>query len=125
MVKNDYIMRMISEMIRAVLTLLLGRDIVSKDEIVLPQISEDSDFQKLIAMVNEGRINEAENMLWDMTGDGGQEHFQMALLFYDYLNDLDDEVLEKADFSREEVADGLARIMKLYGYEDMARTFLL
>ena len=52
MVKNDYIMRMISEMIRAVLTLLLGRDIVSKDEIVLPQISEDSDFQKLIAMVN-------------------------------------------------------------------------
>ncbi|HIS48004.1 MAG TPA: hypothetical protein IAB46_10735 [Candidatus Scybalocola faecigallinarum] len=125
MVKNDYIMRMISEMIRAVLTLLLGRDIVSKDEIVLPQISEDSDFQKLIAMVNEGRINEAENMLWDMTGDGRQEHFQIALLFYNYLNDLDDEVLEKADFSREEVADGLARIMKLYGYEDMARTFLL
>ena len=125
MVKNDYIMRMISEMIRAVLTLLLGRDIVSKDEIVLPQISEDSDFQKLIAMVNEGRINEAENMLWDMTGDGRQEHFQIALLFYNYLNDLDDEVLEKADCSREEVADGLARIMKLYGYEDMARTFLL
>ena len=125
MVKNDYIMRMISEMIRAVLTLLLGRDIVSKDEIVLPQISEDSDFQKLIAMVNEGRINEAENMLWDMTGDGRQEHFQIALLFYNYLNDLDDEVLEKADFSREEGADGLARIMKLYGYEDMARTFLL
>ena len=125
MVKNDYILRMISEMIRAVLTLLLGRDIVSKDEIVLPQISEDSDFQKLIAMVNEGRINEAENMLWDMTGDGRQEHFQIALLFYNYLNDLDDEVLEKADFSREEVADGLARIMKLYGYEDMARTFLL
>ena len=125
MVKNDYIMRMISEMIRAVLTLLLGRDIVSKDEIVLPQISEDSYFQKLIAMVNEGRINEAENMLWDMTGDGRQEHFQIALLFYSYLNDLDDEVLEKADFSREEVADGLARIMKLYGYEDMARTFLL
>ena len=125
MVKNDYIMRMISEMIRAVLTLLLGRDIVSKDEIVLPQISEDSDFQKLIAMVNEGRINEAENMLWDMTGDGRQEHFQIALLFYNYLNDLDDEVLEKADFSREEVADGLARIMKLYGYEDIARTFLL
>lgn len=125
MVKNDYIMRMISEMIRAVLTLLLGRDIVSKDEIVLPQISEDNDFQKLIAMVKEGRINEAENMLWDMTGDGRQEHFQIALLFYNYLNDLDDEVLEKADFSREEVADGLARIMKLYGYEDMARTFLL
>lgn len=125
MVKDDYIMRMIHEMIQAVLTLLLGRDTESKEEIVLPETTQDQEFQKLIHLVNEGRINDAENQLWDLLDKDQARHFQMALLFYDHLNDLEDDVLEAADFSREEVADGLVRVMKLYGYEDMARTFIL
>ncbi|HIQ99023.1 MAG TPA: hypothetical protein IAB23_05005 [Candidatus Scybalocola faecavium] len=125
MVKDDYIMRMIHEMIQAVLTLLLGRDTESKEEIVLPETTQDEEFQKLIHLVNEGRINDAENQLWDLLDKDQARHFQMALLFYDHLNDLEDDVLEAADFSREEVADGLVRVMKLYGYEDMARTFIL
>lgn len=125
MVKDDYIMRMIHEMIQAVLTLLLGRDTESKEEIVLPETTQDEEFQKLIHLVNEGRINDAENQLWDLLDKDQARHFQMALLFYDHLNDLEDDVLEVADFSREEVADGLVRVMKLYGYEDMARTFIL
>ena len=125
MVKDDYIMRMIHEMIQAVLTLPLGRDTESKEEIVLPETTQDEEFQKLIHLVNEGRINDAENQLWDLLDKDQARHFQMALLFYDHLNDLEDDVLEAADFSREEVADGLVRVMKLYGYEDMARTFIL
>ena len=125
MVKDDYIMRMIHEMIQAVLTLLLGRDTESKEEIVLPETTQDEEFQKLIHLVNEGRINDAENQLWDLLDKDQARHFQRALLFYDHLNDLEDDVLEAADFSREEVADGLVRVMKLYGYEDMARTFIL
>ncbi|MBB5263507.1 hypothetical protein HNP82_000605 [Catenibacillus scindens] len=125
MLKDDYIMRMINEMIHAVLVLLLGKDSENGEKLELPEVTEDNTFQKLIAMAGEGQINEAENMLWDLLEDNEIKYFQMALLFYDYLNDLDDDVLEQGDFSREEIADGLARVMKLYGYEDMARTFLI
>ena len=113
MLKDDYIMRMINEMIHAVLVLLLGKDSENGEKLELPEVTEDNTFQKLIAMAGEGQINEAENMLWDLLEDN------------EYLNDLDDDVLEQGDFSREEIADGLARVMKLYGYEDMARTFLI
>ena len=125
MLKDDYIMRMINEMIHAVLVLLLGKDSENGEKLELPEVTEDNTFQKFIAMAGEGQINEAENMLWDLLEDNEIKYFQMALLFYDYLNDLDDDVLEQGDFSREEIADGLARVMKLYGYEDMARTFLI
>lgn len=125
MLKDDYIMRMINEMIHAVLVLLLGKDSENGEKLELPEVTEDNTFQKLIVMAGEGQINEAENMLWDLLEDNEIKYFQMALLFYDYLNDLDDDVLEQGDFSREEIADGLARVMKLYGYEDMARTFLI
>ncbi len=87
--------------------------------------TQDQEFQKLIHLVNEGRINDAENQLWDLLDKDQARHFQMALLFYDHLNDLEDDVLEAEDFSREEVADGLVRVMKLYGYEDMVRTFII
>ena len=125
MLKDDYIMRMINEMIHAVLVLLLGKDSANGENLELPEVTGDDVFQKLIAMAGNGQINEAENMLWDLLEDDEIKYFQMALLFYDYLNDLDDDVLEQGDFSREEIADGLARVMKLYGYEDMARTFLI
>ena len=106
MLKDDYIMRMINEMIHAVLVLLLGKDSENGEKLELPEVTEDNTFQKLIAMAGEGQINEAENMLWDLLEDNEIKYFQMALLFYDYLNDLDDDVLEQETFPEKKLPTG-------------------
>lgn len=125
MFENDYIMRLIHEMVRAVLKLLLGKDTDVKDELVLPEVTEDNDFQVLILLVKQGKINEAQNQLFDKLFGDPERYFKIALLFYDYLNDLDDEYLEASGYSREEIAEGLKTIMEQNGYGGLARTFLL
>lgn len=125
MFENDYIMRLIHEMVRAVLKLLLGKDTDVKDELVLPEVTEDNDFQVLILLVKQGKINEAQNQLFDKLFGDSERYFKIALLFYDYLNDLDDEYLEASGYSREEIAEGLKTVMEQNGYGGLARTFLL
>ena len=42
-------------------------------------------------MVDSGKINEAENQIYDMTSDDNMANLELALLFYSYLNDKDDD----------------------------------
>ena len=53
-----------------------------------------------------------------------EHNLKIALFFYSYLNDLSDEYLEKHNFSREEIADGLKNITNKYGVNGFADAFL-
>ena len=75
-------------------------------------------------MVDEGCINDAENQLHELIADETMNNLEMALVFYSYLNEKNDDFLEKNDFSREEIKMGLIDVLGNYGMDSMTDAFL-
>ena len=124
MFEQDYIMRLINEIVRAILKLLFGIDTASPTDELLKESEEKETLEKLYDLVDAGKISEAENMIYDLTETGEMVNLEIALLFYAYLNDKDDDFLEANDFSREEVKNGLTDIASRYGLNGIVETFL-
>jgi len=65
------------------------------------------------------KINEAENLLFEMLDSDNNDHFVLAIDFYKRLNSLSDNDLEQADFSREEIIKGLGEVCSIFGYSEL------
>lgn len=50
-------------------------------------------------------------------------NLEVALLFYSYLNDKEDEFLQKNNFSRDEIKSGIKELVSRYGLTGMADIF--
>ena len=124
MFEQDYIMRLINEMVRALLKIIFNIDTASPLAEVLKDSEEEQTLNELINMVDAGFFNEAENRLYDITEARKMKDLKVALLFYSYLNNKSDEYLEEHDFSRDEVKSGLIYISKRYGVDGLADLFL-
>ncbi len=113
---NDYILRMIEDMGR-----MLRQVILQEEEDMLEIIDEDGTFSdsdffgyRVGRLLAQRQINEAENLLFEEIGrDPQPAYIAVALHFYEDLQDLTDEELEEADFSREEIAEGLEALRRL------------
>ena len=118
--EKDYILRMIKDMTKSIAHLILGK---SEIEYELPEESEysrvDTLYVKLIELVNIGQINEAEDLLFDEINPSDMRQFEMAMSFYLYLNDFGDDYLEKNNYSRDEITEGIRSICKEYGVSSM------
>ena len=114
--EKDYILRMIKDLTKSIAHLILGK---SEIEYELPKESEysrvDTLYVKLIELVNMGQINEAEDLLFDEINPSDMRQFEMAMSFYLYLNDFGDDYLEKNNYSRDEITEGIRSICKEYG----------
>ena len=114
--EKDYIMRLIHGIALVLARLLLGKQMESEGEIATildKQEKEQNDL--LLRMVDEGKINKAEERLFDLlenTSWDDRHKAAAAICFYSHVNDKDDEFLEKADFTREEIMEGLEDAMK-------------
>ncbi|HIR28800.1 MAG TPA: hypothetical protein IAB84_12600 [Candidatus Choladousia intestinigallinarum] len=131
MVERDYVMRLIHEMIRALLKLVLHIDWREEEKDGTVQTVADSDlnqrYQKLKNLVEEKKINEAENLLYEYLDELDQDEnraFGLALLFYDLLTGLSDEYLEESGYTREEVTEGVTAAASRYGYERFAQELM-
>ncbi len=60
------------------------------------------------------KLNEAEDNLFEKVNNNDLIYMKVAIDFYDRLNKLSDEELEKANFTREEIKLGIEDILKLY-----------
>ena len=118
--EKDYILRMIKDLTKSIAHLILGK---SEIEYELPEESEysrvDTLYVKLIELVNMGQINEAEDLLFDEINPSDMRQFEMAMSFYLYLNDFGDDYLEKNNYSRDEITEGIRSICKEYGVSSM------
>lgn len=128
MVENDYVMRIIHEMVRTLIKLIFGIDEVKEEELEFEAQESGDLFRRLREMAKDGKINEAENLLSDVldeqeTGSLRLEYMKVALFFYDYLNGKSNEFLENCDYSREEIREGIRSTMIRYGYEELAETW--
>ncbi len=70
---------------------------------------------RLISLADAGKICEAENELSDILESGSDPAFQIALMFYDHLNNYNDSFLEEHSFSREEIRQGVLDVAKRMG----------
>lgn len=124
MYEQDYIMWLIKEMVRALLKLLFNIDAQSPSVELLEDAEEKLALENLLDMIDEGKINEAENSLYDSVENMDKSGLEMALLFYSYLNDKSDAFLEEHDFNRIEVKQGLESITSRYGISGFSELFL-
>lgn len=124
MFEEDYIMRQIREMVRMLLKLLFQMDLKEDSEELLRGTKENEVLRELLEMVDDGRINEAENRVYELCEDGEMANLKVMLLFYDYLNGKSDEYLEECEFSREELKEDMRDLLAGFGLSDMAETFL-
>ena len=119
--EKDYIMRMIHGYARVLAKILFNREL--EDEVVFTGEMDEAGREKddyLKRMVDEGRVNEAEEKLFDLLNALSWESKQKAALvlsFYDHLNEKDDDFLQKANFSRDEIMSGMEDGMKAIGME--------
>ena len=124
MFEQDYVMRLIKEMVRAILKLLFIIDTDSPSAELLEDAKEQQTLDELLDMVDNGFINEAENKIYEITEEGKKTDLEMALLFYSYLNDKSDEFLEAHNYGRDEIKAGLKDITVRYGVDGFAEMFL-
>ena len=124
MVEQDYITRMISGNIRTILKLVFHMDGSQEDNIELENEETAQKYIRLTDLVNVGKINEAENILLEDLDYRDIKEFEMALKFYSYLNDIDQDFLEECNYAKKEIVQGIKDISKMYGYGGLTASFL-
>uniref|UniRef100_S0DGI5 Uncharacterized protein n=1 Tax=termite gut metagenome TaxID=433724 RepID=S0DGI5_9ZZZZ len=115
---GDYLMRQIEDLARFLAQVLLQRQ---PDTVQI--VDEEGRFSqggflkyRLHKLLLEGRINEAENLLFEeIELQAADEYLPVALDFYEAVNRLDDGQLEARNFTRAEIREGLEQVKKIYG----------
>ena len=122
MFEQDYVMRLIKEMIRVILKLLFNIDVETPTTRLIENEEEKAILEALLNMIDEGAINEAENIIFELAEDNA--NLEMILLFYSYLNDKSDKFLLENHFSRKELQADLKNMLSKYGLDSMIEVFL-
>src|SRR5699024_1313214 len=126
MLQDDHILRQIREMVRAALKMLFQVDVPDLTQEILEDEDRKETLESLLALMEEGKIDEAENRLYDLTSgeeDEDRHNLEAGLLFYYILNCKDDDFLEEHDFSREEIMTGIQDLADRYGLSGIAEAF--
>lgn len=124
MFEQDYIMRLIKELIRMALKMLFGIDTQSPTAELIEEKEQKETLDRLLDLVDGGNIDQAENELYELLSPGNMMNLEIALLFYSYLNDKEEDFLVKHDFSREEIKTGLSAVLSQYGLNNLGEMFL-
>lgn len=91
--EQDYIMRLIKEMVRAILKLLFNIDIDSPSAELLEENEDKQTLESLLHMIDDGRIDEAKNKVYEIIEDRDKRNLEIAMLFYLYINDKCDDFI--------------------------------
>lgn len=120
--EKDYIMRMIKEMVSVLFSILLGKQYVSVDEERKNGYEvSGTDLNDLLDMIDNGQINEAENLMLDGIDYSDKKELAAALLFYQYLSEKKKDFLWDHDYSDEEILDGAKQVLQKAGYGDIVK----
>ena len=126
-VHQDFLMRQIEIVARTLAKLIFDKD--TPEYIIVNEegFSEaDLLLKDLAGLVDEKKINEAENLLFENIYDEieanganpdlpeGRVCLEIAIDFYTRLNNLSDKFLEECGFDRNEVDDGLRTAAAIY-----------
>lgn len=124
MYEQDYLLRLIHEIVRTVLRLVLHITLTEEENVEI-QDQETSDIYRwYVKMIDEGKINEAENQLFDSLDAEDKGDLLLALLFYEYLANKDEAFLEANNYKRDEIVSGIKWVAKIYECEGIIGTLM-
>lgn len=122
MITEDYIMRMIKDMSRMLAVLMFGKKgktMTTEEQMQLASASRGLPLtEQLNRMADEGRINDAEDRLFDELDFSEPAELHIAMAFYEHLNSYGDAFLERHDYSREEILEGLRDCAVKFGVDE-------
>jgi hypothetical protein len=71
-------------------------------------------FAEINRLLSEKRFCEAEDRLLDLIDCHNRKHLELALDFYQKLNQFSDVELEQQNFPRQEINDGIRAVLDLF-----------
>ncbi|MDU2499707.1 DUF6483 family protein [Finegoldia magna] len=115
---NDWLLKQInvfSEFLQKLFTDMETSRKLNENE----EYQKDSfEFERLLEnLIEEDRINDAENILFEKLETNNLMYATIATRFYDKLKGLSDEKLQKSNYSREEILQGLNDMCDMFGLE--------
>ena len=115
---NDWLLKQInvvSEFLQKLFTDMEKARKLNENE----QYQKDSfEFERLLEnLIEEDRINDAENILFEKLETNNLMYATIATRFYDKLKGLSDEKLQKSNYSRDEILQGLNDMCDMFGLE--------
>lgn len=113
--KEENAKQLLHELAKSISTLIFG-SFEEVGEVTFEDKEAEEKYNKYITLAEEGKINEAENALYGDRDLENQEDLRMALRFFDYINQYTNEYLEKCDYSRVEIKDGMDSVLQEFGY---------
>ena len=115
---KDWFMMQVEQMVEFVARVVFGE---SYNEYQVEDYDnlteEDKLFIGITALLNENKISEAEEYLFEKVDVENMKQFRVVLDFYQKLNNFRDEELEENNFSRERVFNGLKNISERFGIQ--------
>jgi hypothetical protein len=124
MFEQDPIMRQIHDIVKAAAKMMhMNVDIASEHLVQIEDTQVQKTTETLLGQLNDGSINEAENKLYEMLETPTMDMLHAGIAFYAQLDAMEDEFLLSHNFSREEVEDGKAHLLSVYGLSEMRETF--
>jgi len=121
--EQDYVMRQIKELTKALAKILFNVDSESPSAALIRDMRTRETADDLIRKIDNGRIHEAENELSELLQDRTMDNFWAGIVFYSYLNEKDDDTLENDGFSREKIKNGINHLVSEYGMETISDLF--
>lgn len=90
-------------------TVILGQKLNFEEDGTYKMYSSEEIIlnEKLLTMISQGNINEAENLLYKKMDITKISNLFLALNFYDEVNNFDETFLENNNYSREEILAGV------------------
>lgn len=125
MFEQDYVMRQIQQLSKALAKILFSIDAESPSSSLIKDMEARSATDNLLRKIDSGNINEAEYELFELIENRTMDNLLAGIVFYSYLNEKDDDYLEINDFSRDDVENGIRHLLSEYGLENMADIFFI
>ncbi len=109
--EKDWFLREIKAVVESIARLVFKRDRVSYEVADESRLTEpDMLHRALTALLQSGKICEAEDYLFANCVPGDRSHLLVALDFYQRISEIPDMELQRANFSRVEILEGLRGI---------------
>lgn len=116
MFKQDWMMRQIESFASLLARMFFNKE-TTEYEVSQEELNSETNllYRQLFALINDGKINEAEDLLFDKIDPNNKRYLELAIDFYSNLNNLSDIFLENSDFTREEIDEGLKNVADIFG----------
>ena len=118
--EKDFLMRQFMLLARFLSQVFFKKMMVGQEQIVFydhkTALRNEDLSDELRALIESGRVNEAENRLFQVfEQEPSEENFATAVDFYGELMHWDEIELRENNFSRDEIGSGFHDICEMYG----------